>query len=239
MKDQETKKARRIQAFAICSCLCLLAIGAGVAYRAYDGGIETAQSLTDRQDRQEQPVTAVQSPALDTAILERNQRSKDDGESPDAAPSEQTKPPVQQQTQTPAEPVFAYPLTGEVVLPYSIDHAIYDPTLEQYRTNASISLSAEKGAQVKAAADGEVKKVGEDDEAGNIVVIEHANGWLTTYGQLEETVSVKEGDKVKQGQVIGAVDAPTKYGTALGVHLDFAMEKDGAPVNPQEKLQEG
>lgn len=235
MKDQETKKARRIQALAVCSCLCLLAIGAGVAYRAYDGGIETAQRPIQEQ---EQPVTAVQSPTLDTAIFERNHRSNDDGESPDTAPSEQTKPSAPQQTQTPAEPVFAYPLTGEVVLPYSIDHAIYDPTLEQYRTNAGISLSAERGAQVKAAADGEVKKVGENEETGNLVVIEHANGWLTTYGQLEDTVSVKEGDKVKQGQVIGAVDAPTKYGTALGTHLDFAMEKDGAPVNPQEKLQE-
>ena len=122
-------------------------------------------------------------------------------------------------------------------MPYSIDHAIYDPTLDQYRTNASISLSAAQGAEVKAAADGKVKEIKEDTEAGNTIVLEHANGWLTTYGQLEDAVSVKKGDAVKQGQVIGSVDAPTKYGAALGSHLEFAMEQNGSPVDPQKKLK--
>lgn len=235
MKEQESKKAKRLQAIAICSCLCLLAVGAGVGYRAWEKSpLETAQ---ERNEPQEQPVTMVQSQTLDTAILEREQQSRDDGESPDAAqPAEKPaaqKPAVQKST---AEPEFQYPVQGEIVMPYSIDHAIYDPTLEQYRTNSSISLSAEKGTEVLAAADGRVKSVWADAQSGNTIVIEHANGWLTTYGQLEDTVSVKQGEQVQQGQVIGAVDAPTKYGVALGAHLDFAMEKDGAPVDPQEKL---
>lgn len=234
MKEQENKKARRLQAFAICSCLCLLAVGAGVGYRAWEKSpLETAQ----QPEPQEQRVTVVQSPKLDTAILEREQQSRDDGESPDAAQPAQKPAEKPAPQKSAAEPEFQYPVRGEIVMPYSIDHAIYDPTLEQYRTNSSISLSAEKGTEVQAAADGRVKEIGADAEGGNTIVIEHANGWLTTYGQLEDTVSVKQGDEVQQGQVIGTVDAPTKYGAALGTHLDFAMEKDGAPVNPQEKLQ--
>ena len=124
-----------------------------------------------------------------------------------------------------------------MVLPYSIDHAIYDPTLEQYRTNASISISAEKGAEVKAAADGTVQKIAEDPETGKTVTIAHGENWLTTYGQLEDAVTVKKGEKVTQGQRIGAVDDPTKYGAALGSHLEFAMEQNGEPKDPVKHLQ--
>ena len=42
---------------------------------------------------------------------------------------------------------------------------------------------------------------------------------------------------VKQGQRIGTVAAPTKYGVALGEHLIFAMEKNGEPQNPMEKMK--
>ena len=80
----------------------------------------------------------------------------------------------------------------KVVLGYSTDHAIYDPTLEQYRTNASVSLSAKQGTEVKAAADGVVKEVKKDAQAGNLVRIAHGEDWLTTYGQLADAVAVKE-----------------------------------------------
>ena len=125
--------------------------------------------------------------AQEAAELEREKRSNDPGGSPDAPKGEKKV----------EKPVFAYPLQGEVVLPYSIDHAIYDPTLEQYRTNASISISAEKGAVVKAAAEGTVREIAEDTESGMTVVIAHNENWLTTYGQLEDAVKVKMGDQVK------------------------------------------
>ena len=123
-----------------------------------------------------------------------------------------------------------------MVLPYSADHAIYDPTLDQYRTNDSISLAAAEGTEVRAAADGTVQAVLEDTEAGNVVVIAHNDDWLTTYGQL--TVSVEKGDRVKQGQTIGQVTAPTKYGAALGSHLEFAMEKEGKTVDPAKVIRQ-
>ena len=223
MKKKENKTARRMQTIAICGCLCLVAVGAGVTYRAFD-----RSHLEVVEQDAEQPVTAVKSPTIEIAALERNKQSNDPGEAPAA------ETPTKQQR---AKPTFAYPLQGEVVLPYSIDHAIYDPTLEQYRTNASISLAAKQGTEVKAAADGTVQAVTEDAETGKTIVIAHGDGWLTTYGQLEDTVKVKEGEKVTQGQKIGAVDTPTKYGAALGSHLEFAMEQNGEPKDPVKHLQ--
>ena len=251
----EKQTARRFQTFAICSCLCLLAVGAGVAYKGMDEAGK--QQMTGHQ-----PVTAVQTPKLDSAALERNKQSNDGGESPDGEektvqtkgknvketkqepvkevkqePKQETKQESKVQSAKTAEPVFFYPVEGKIVLPYSADHAIYDPTLDQYRTNESISLAAAEGTEVKAAAEGTVIEILEDTEAGNVVVIEHSNGWLTTYGQL--AASVKEGDRVEQGQSIGQVSAPTKYGVALGTHLEFAMEKEGKSVDPAKTLKQG
>ncbi|WP_405726286.1 peptidoglycan DD-metalloendopeptidase family protein [Anaerotignum sp.] len=223
MKKNENKTARRMQTIAICGCLCLVAVGAGVTYRAFD-----RSHLEGVEQDAEQPVTAVKTPTIEIAALERNKQSNDPGEAPEAETT--TKPKA-------AKPTFAYPLQGEVVLPYSIDHAIYDPTLEQYRTNASVSLSAKQGTAVKAAADGTVQAVTEDVETGKTIVIAHADGWLTTYGQLEDAVAVKEGEKVTQGQKIGAVDDPTKYGAALGSHLEFAMEQNGETKDPLKHLR--
>ena len=220
MKKNEEKKAKQVQTVAVCCCLCLLALGAGVTYRAFD------RSHMEGAEQEVQQVTAVKSPTVEVAALERNKQSNDPGKAPEEAKAKQAE-----------ALTFAYPLQGEVVLPYSIDHAIYDPTLEQYRTNASVSLSAEQGDVVKAAAAGTVKQVTEDAEAGNLIVIEHAAGWLTTYGQLEEAVKVKEGEQVAQGQTIGTVAMPTKYGAALGAHLEFAMEQNGETKNPTDHLK--
>ena len=117
MKKNENKTARRMQTIAICGCLCLVAVGAGVTYRAFD-----RSHLEVVEQDAEQPVTAVKTPTIEIAALERNKQSNDPGEAPEAEP----KTPTKQQT---VKPTFAYPLQGEVVLPYSIDHAIYDPTL--------------------------------------------------------------------------------------------------------------
>ena len=229
MNQKERRAARGLQIVAVCCCFCLLAVGAGVTYRAMDrekaGGGETLQK--------EQPVTAVQSKTIEIAQAEQQ------GEAEKTKEIKETKETKAQPARKNEQPVFAAPLEGEtkVVLAYSTDPAIYAPTLAQYRTNASVSLSAKKGTEVKAAADGVVKEVKKDAQAGNLVRIAHGEDWLTTYGQLADAVAVKEGESVKQGQRIGTVAAPTKYGVALGELLIFAMVKNGEPQNPMEKMK--
>lgn len=224
MKKNENKTAMQVRTIAVCGCLCLLAVGAGVTYRAYD-------SSHMEPVMEEQSVTAVKSPTIEVVQMERNKQSNDPGEAPapEVKKAEQKKETVTS---------FAWPLNGEIVMPYSMGHAVYDPTLEQYRTNASISISAEKGTEVKAAADGTVTAVAEDAENGKMVTISHEAGWLTTYGQLEDAVTVKKGDKVKKGQVIGSVDVPTKYGVALGEHLEFGMKQGEESKDPIRHLEQ-
>lgn len=136
------------------------------------------------------------------------------------------------------DPLFKYPAAGEIVMDYSIDKAIFDITLEQYRTNDSISIGAAKGSDVTASADGTVSKIYTDIENGTTVVIDHKNGWQTTYSQLEKDTAVSEGDTVTSGQKIGVVATPSSYSVLLGDHIDFSVAQNGESVDPKLVLAE-
>lgn len=135
-----------------------------------------------------------------------------------------------------AKPVFNWPLEGDIVMDFSSDALVYDATLDQYRTNDCICISAPEGTPVKAAADGTVESVSYDDENGYTVTVFHSNGWRTTYGQLNEDTAVSQGDIVKAGDIIGTVAAPTKYGVALGDHLSFAVLENDTAIDPKVAL---
>ena len=224
--------------------LCVVALGAGMTYYTWSNVKEPMTA----EESPASPVTVAKSPTLDTAKAQREQMSNDDGEAPDPTPAQEAKT---TETKTTSEQkttekstanvqqtvTYAYPVTGETVMPYSVDKAVYDPTLDQYRTNDTLCIAAEAGTEVKAAADGTVAEIKEDDESGRTLVIEHADGTRTTYGPLAAEGMVKKGDTVKQGQTVGKLDQPTKYQAALGSHLVFAMEVNGERVDPTKKLE--
>ncbi|NCC17126.1 MAG: M23 family metallopeptidase [Clostridia bacterium] len=234
MKNKDKKTA--IWTATICGCLCLLALGAGVVWQAKDyketlpSPTASTQSQASQTDDLLQPVTMAQTPTVEET--KQQKQSNDGGESP----AVQSTPAPKEGAS--AEPVFAYPVAGEIVMPYSVDCAIYDATLNQYHTNASISISAAAGDIVKAAEKGTVKEITKDEVKGNSVVIEHENGWLTTYSQLAEDLSVKVGEAVTKGQAIGTVGEPTKYTVALGSHVEFAVAKDGETIDPKKAVQD-
>lgn len=133
---------------------------------------------------------------------------------------------------------MVWPVQGDVIMEFSKDHTIYDKTLEQYRINESISIKAEIGTPVKAAANGTVINIINDNKKGYTIVLDHGNGWQTTYSQLQENVAVSQNQVVQAGDIIGGVAEPTKYSIALGSHLDFQVLKDGQAVNPKSLLDD-
>ena len=68
---------------------------------------------------------------------------------------------------------------------------------------------------------------------GNLVAIDHGNGWLTLYAHLS-AISVACGQSVSRGQVIGACGST---GNSTGPHLHFEVRKGSAFVNPWQVLQ--
>ncbi|MDR1560449.1 MAG: peptidoglycan DD-metalloendopeptidase family protein [Clostridiales bacterium] len=134
--------------------------------------------------------------------------------------------------------IMEWPVLGDIVMDYNVTQAIYDETLDQYRTNDNIWISAKEGSPVKAAFDGAVLKVEKTPRDGNTVVIDNGDGWTTTYGQLMDSVIVKEGEIVKRGQIIGGVAEPTKYSVMQGSNVSFKVAKDGVTVDPKTILKD-
>lgn len=133
---------------------------------------------------------------------------------------------------------MTWPVFGQIVMDYSMETAIYDKTLEQYRTNDSIAISAEEGTEVLAAAEGIVEQIYADVEDGNTIVINHGNGWVSTYSQLQDNILVAVGQIVAEGEVIGTVGKPSNYSANLGTHLDFKITKDNISTDPKLVLAE-
>lgn len=126
---------------------------------------------------------------------------------------------------------LSWPVIGNVIMNYSMDERIYFATLNEYNYYPAVAISAEEGAPVSAAAIGKVTKTGINEEIGQYVIMDLGDGYEATYGQLTE-LTVKQGDKVSKGQIIGYVAAPTKYYSIEGTNLYFKLEQNGTSVNP-------
>lgn len=129
-----------------------------------------------------------------------------------------------------------WPVLGEILIPYNMEQAVYFKTLNQYRLNPSIMIQAKIGEQVTAAAAGVVTKIQNLSNIGNTVVVDLGNGYETTYGQLSD-ISVRKGDVIQAGDVIGKVAEPTIYYTEEGANVYFQFKKDQVPLNPLERME--
>ena len=128
------------------------------------------------------------------------------------------------------------PISGEILMYYSMDKSIYFATLDQYKYNPATVLSAVEGDQVVVCADAKVISIYDNEEIGHAVTLDLGNGYQATYGQLKD-VQITEGSYVNRGEALGSVAAPTKYYTLEGPNLYFQVTKDGSPVNPEELFQ--
>ena len=131
--------------------------------------------------------------------------------------------------------ILIWPLDGNVILSYSMDHTIYFATLDQYKYNPAIMIAGQVGQDVRAAAEGEVLSIIADAQTGTTVTVDLGNGYHAVYGQLGE-VTVTKGERISQGDLLGYLGEPTKYYSVEGCNLYFQLLKDGEPVNPMEYL---
>ena len=129
-----------------------------------------------------------------------------------------------------------WPVLGDVVMDFAMDRLVYDVTLDQWRTNDNVAIAADRGDAVRAAASGVVSDILESRQFGPTVVINHGNGWVTTYSQLDPDTAVSVGDVVTRGQIIGSVGSPSIFGSLLGYHVNFAVTSDNAPIDPHTLL---
>jgi len=126
------------------------------------------------------------------------------------------------------------PVAGETVCDYAMDCLVYNPTTRDWRVHDGIDIAAEAGTQVLAAADGTVYNTFTDEIMGVTVVIRHENGYVSVYSSLGEDLSVKTGDTVTCGQVIGTVGNTALMESAIGDHLHFSVTCNDESVDPAD-----
>ena len=101
------------------------------------------------------------------------------------------------------------------------------------KPHSGIDIAAPEGAPIKAPADGTIALTGDFFFNGNSVFIDHGQGLISMMCHLSR-IDVKEGDVIKQGDLIGAVG---KTGRATGPHLHWTVSLNNARVNPKLLLR--
>lgn len=104
----------------------------------------------------------------------------------------------------------------------------FHPILKTWRRHLGVDYAAPTGTPVRTVADGVVEFAGWQNGYGNVVFIRHAGARVTVYAHLSR-MNVRQGQRVEQGQHIGAVGAT---GWATGPHLHFEIRENGQHVDP-------
>lgn len=131
---------------------------------------------------------------------------------------------------------WVWPVRGEIERKYAVETLAYDVTMKDWRTHDGIDVLADKGTVVRAASDGTVESITQDDLYGTTVTIDHGNGLKSTYSNLADKPTIKQGDTVSSGDVIGSVGATALCEVGQGSHVHIAMSKNGNSVDPTEYL---
>lgn len=133
----------------------------------------------------------------------------------------------------PIDTSFIKPVDGTLARAYSVDPVYWESTGTS-RPNFGIDIKCSLGKAVFAVRDGKVEKITANSQDGVEVTINHQDGIKTIYSNLDPKVSVKEGQILKKGTVIGTVGNSTlrsayeKYGD----HIHFAVMKGNDFVDP-------
>jgi murein DD-endopeptidase MepM/ murein hydrolase activator NlpD len=89
-----------------------------------------------------------------------------------------------------------------------------------------------QGDPVVATADGKVVTAGYDPSYGNMVILQHPNGYYTRYGHMQ-SLSVRKGQVVEKGARIGKIG---NTGLSTGAHVHYEVMIEGQPNDPLEYI---
>ena len=119
--------------------------------------------------------------------------------------------------------MFQWPVQGSISSDYGYRHIFGGLNFHR-----GVDIPAPMGTAVHAAANGTVVFAGVKGSYGNLVIIDHGNGFQTLYGHNSGFL-VKAGDVVSKGQTIAAVGST---GRSTGPHCHFEVHLNGELVDP-------
>ena len=219
--------------FAAALVLSICAVGLST-YAAYSGAVRSIDSTKAEHEKYNDNVYIFTEPA-ETVNAEKFDIPK---ETDKASPDETA--PVMQSDPVPADEagfLFKSPKTmpianGKVINPYSGGELVKSETLGVWKTHDGADIAAPEGTAVSSAMKGVVSEVKNDPLWGICVVIDHGDGVVGHYYGLAENVSVKAGQEVAMGEIIGRVGNTADAECKLEPHLHFGITVGGAWTDP-------
>ena len=171
-----------------------------------------------------QPAAVAVPPVTKVAAVDSPQKARLAQAGPNAE-EPAVESPVKAAEATGALPTFRWPARGKVITAYGAK--------ANGKSNDGINLAVPEGTPIKAADDGTVTYAGNELKSyGNLVLIKHANGYVTAYAHASELL-VKRGDTIKRGQVIAKSG---QSGEVQSPQLHFEIRKGQSPVDPLQFL---
>lgn len=203
--------------FYIALIICVVAVGIGT-WAVLRSADNTSMGVTARIPENKEDVFKPQTPAPSAGVSVK----------PVITPSP---------SKSPQKPVsFVWPVNGEISVAHSVNSLIYNPTMADWRTHSGLDIKCDIGTDVVSCADGKVTGIENGGMLGTTVTIEHSDGLMSVYANLNTAVGVAVGDSVKSGEVIAKVGETTVAEAGTDSHLHFEMTLDGSPVDPMEYL---
>ncbi len=120
---------------------------------------------------------------------------------------------------------FIWPVTGRISSIFGLRRFFNE---QERRPHGGLDIATAEGTPIKAGADGTVIDSGDFFFSGNMVFINHGQGIISLYAHLS-AISVKPGDTVKQGDIIGNVG---QTGRVTGPHLHFSILLNQTAIDP-------
>lgn len=120
---------------------------------------------------------------------------------------------------------FSWPVWGQITSRYGWRNGRMHYGIDIWNRERTNSV-------IRASLGGRVIKAGYMNGYGNLVVVDHGNGWVTYYAHLSR-ITVSKGQVVSKGQSLGFMG---QTGNATGVHLHFEVRRNGQPINPLSVL---
>ncbi|MGN1480756.1 peptidoglycan DD-metalloendopeptidase family protein [Porcipelethomonas sp.] len=223
--------------FYIALALSIAMVGAA-CYFAYtqtaeniSGQLESSLNMTESENdnkdvagvRTDIPKPATEAPVIaettETTVITTAEETEDQEE--DA-----------EETAQPEIRKLIMPLEGEILNEFSNGELVKSNTTGAWQTHNGIDIEAALGDVVVASDSGTVSAVDEDPLWGITVTIDHGNGIITKYCNLNSGVTVQAGQQVSSGEEIGAVGETADIETSEKSHLHFEVYKNGSFTDP-------
>ena len=127
------------------------------------------------------------------------------------------------------EKLYTMPVNGEILKDFSLNTLQYSATYGDMRIHNAVDISCKDGTLVSACSDGKVQAIEQSAALGQVVTIDHGDGLVIKYASLKN-LTVKNGDKVKTGDTIGAVSTVPNE-CADQSHLHIEAYKNGKDIS--------